>query len=50
MNFLSLNIRGVKGEAKARWVRNLVSVHKISFLCLQETQLVDGVKIKGGSF
>lgn len=50
MNYLSLNIRGVRDEAKSRWVRKLILTHKINFLCLQETQMEDGSKIRCGSF
>ncbi|KAD5961600.1 hypothetical protein E3N88_13073 [Mikania micrantha] len=45
MNFLSLNIRGVGGAAKPRWVKSLVVSNKIGFLAIQETQLSDSSKI-----
>ncbi|XP_021985124.1 uncharacterized protein LOC110881054 [Helianthus annuus] len=45
MNFMSVNIRGVGNEDKIRWIRRLISVHKISFLCIQETQFSDSSKI-----
>lgn len=39
MNYLSLNIRGVTGYDKLRWVRSLKSEGRCSFLALQETHL-----------
>lgn len=50
MNFMSLNIRGIGEAAKARWVRKLVATHKISFLCIQETQIADGSKVRCNNF
>ncbi|XP_021975557.1 uncharacterized protein LOC110870689 [Helianthus annuus] len=49
MNFLSLNVRGIGQEAKARRVSNLMFVHKIYFLCIKETQFTDGSKIRARS-
>lgn len=37
MNFLSLNIRGIKEKEKVRWVNQLKDNHLINFVCLQET-------------
>ncbi|XP_022015351.1 uncharacterized protein LOC110915009 [Helianthus annuus] len=38
MNFLSLNIRGIRGSNKSGWVKSMVSTHGISFLSLQESK------------
>ena len=37
INCLFLNIRGIGEDAKVRWVRSLMALHKINFLGLQET-------------
>lgn len=37
MDFLSLNIRGIKDCKKVEWVNKLLSYNQIEFLCLQET-------------
>ncbi|PWA86943.1 RNA-directed DNA polymerase, eukaryota [Artemisia annua] len=42
MNFLSLNIRGIKDPGKPRWVNQLKSNHHINFMCIQETHRPDG--------
>ena len=39
MNVLSLNIRGMGEPHKLSWLRRLRSEHKLSFCCIQETQL-----------
>ena len=41
MNCLSLNVRGIGEDHKVRWVRRLQSKNRITFLGVQETQLVD---------
>ncbi|KAJ0555890.1 putative AP endonuclease 1, Endonuclease/exonuclease/phosphatase superfamily [Helianthus annuus] len=38
MNFMSINIRGIGGIDKPAWISKLTREHKISFLCMQETQ------------
>lgn len=42
---MSLNIRGIEEEPKVAWVRRLKNKHQISFLRVQETQLVDSDNI-----
>ncbi|XP_022008089.1 uncharacterized protein LOC110907409 [Helianthus annuus] len=39
MNYLAVNIRGIGGEEKPKWISNLVKENKISFLCIQEVQV-----------
>ncbi|KAJ0434139.1 putative RNA-directed DNA polymerase [Helianthus annuus] len=39
MNYLSINLRGAGDSEKARWVRRLVTEHRVSFVAIQETQL-----------
>ncbi|XP_022007517.1 uncharacterized protein LOC110906730 [Helianthus annuus] len=48
MNFLSLNIRGLRGGEKEAWVKDIKSKHGLNFLALQETKVgnTEG-KIKG---
>ncbi|XP_021997944.1 uncharacterized protein LOC110894988 [Helianthus annuus] len=41
MNYLAINIRGADGLDKANWVNKRVRDHRVSFLCLQETQKSD---------
>ncbi|PWA90824.1 reverse transcriptase domain, Reverse transcriptase zinc-binding domain protein [Artemisia annua] len=41
MNFLSINLRGIKDDCKARWINGLKNDHKISFICIQETHRPD---------
>ena len=38
MNFLSLNIRGVRSKQKLDWVRQIQRMHNIRFISIQETQ------------
>lgn len=38
MNYLSINIRGVGGDLKSKWIRELVGRNQVSFLAMQETQ------------
>ncbi|XP_023733832.1 uncharacterized protein LOC111881667 [Lactuca sativa] len=45
MNCLSLNIRGVGDAEKVKWVRRLKEKHKVSFIGLQETQILDYSRI-----
>ncbi|XP_022031782.1 uncharacterized protein LOC110932834 [Helianthus annuus] len=39
MNFLSFNIRGIHGGAKASWIKSLRISNKISIIALQETKV-----------
>ena len=39
MNIISLNIQGLRQQAKIKWVRDLCSKHKVNFLALQETKM-----------
>ncbi|XP_022007511.1 uncharacterized protein LOC110906725 [Helianthus annuus] len=39
MNYLAVNIRGIGGVEKPKWISNLVKENKISFLCIQEVQV-----------
>lgn len=39
MNFLSFNVRGIGGDGKAGFMRNLVDKHGVGFLAIQETHL-----------
>ena len=41
MNFLSVNIRGIRVEKKEAWIRNLKECNGVSFLMFQETQAGD---------
>lgn len=41
MNFLSLNINGIGGEHKVAWIRRLKRKHRLSFVAIQETHLLD---------
>ncbi|PWA68214.1 RNA-directed DNA polymerase, eukaryota [Artemisia annua] len=41
MNFLSINLRGIKDDCKARWINELKKDYKISFICIQETHRPD---------
>lgn len=45
MNFLSLNINGIGGEHKVAWIRRLKRKHRLSFIAIQETQLLDAETI-----
>lgn len=45
MNFLSLNIRGMGEDHKVSWIRRLRSVHNLSFIAIQETQILDAEHI-----
>ncbi|XP_022014110.1 uncharacterized protein LOC110913595 [Helianthus annuus] len=39
MNYLAVNIRGIGGVEKPKWISNLVKENKISFFCIQEVQV-----------
>ncbi|KAD6455049.1 hypothetical protein E3N88_09755 [Mikania micrantha] len=41
MKILSLNIRGVRGEKKAKWVRDLKKEKEVSFVAIQETMKME---------
>ncbi|XP_022014380.1 uncharacterized protein LOC110913868 [Helianthus annuus] len=41
MNFMSLNIRGISGDAKVVWVKDLKNSNNISVIALQETKVVN---------
>ncbi|KAJ0443306.1 putative RNA-directed DNA polymerase [Helianthus annuus] len=41
MNFLSINLRGVRDSRKSDWIRGLKSCHSVHFLCVQETKISD---------
>lgn len=41
MNCLSLNTRGLGVDVKTQWVRRLKVTHKINFMGLQETQMMN---------
>lgn len=45
MNFLSINVRGIGEDYKVNWVRRLRSQHRVSFLAVQESQILDAKKI-----
>lgn len=45
MNFLSMNVSGIREDYKFQWVRRLRSQHIISFLAIQETQILDAENI-----
>lgn len=45
MNFLSLNSRGIGEKYKVGWVRRLKLKHRVSFLAIQETQLLEAENI-----
>lgn len=45
MNCLTINIRGMGEDAKARWVRRLKTAHKLNFVGVQETWIADYKKI-----
>nr|GEW22622.1 RNA-directed DNA polymerase, eukaryota [Tanacetum cinerariifolium] len=38
MNCLSLNIQGLGSKAKKDWIKELIYIHKVSFLSIQETK------------
>ncbi|XP_022019730.1 uncharacterized protein LOC110919782 [Helianthus annuus] len=44
MNFLSINLRGVRDSRKSDWVRGLKTSYGIHFLAIQETKVDDSVK------
>ncbi|KAJ0532537.1 putative endonuclease/exonuclease/phosphatase [Helianthus annuus] len=39
MNFMSINIKGISGDAKAAWVKDLRTSNNISVIALQETKV-----------
>lgn len=39
MKFISFNVRGLGGRVKKKDVKEMVKVHKLDFLCLQETKM-----------
>ncbi|KAM0062514.1 putative Endonuclease/exonuclease/phosphatase superfamily [Helianthus debilis subsp. tardiflorus] len=39
MNFLSINLRGVRDNRKLDWIRGLKTSHGVQFICVQETKL-----------
>ncbi|KAJ0469831.1 putative RNA-directed DNA polymerase [Helianthus annuus] len=41
MNFMSLNVRGIGSVGKPAWVKGLVLKHKVDFLALQESMVVN---------
>lgn len=41
MNFLTINIRGVRDPNKARWIKGIKKNHKVKFMCFQETKSHD---------
>lgn len=45
MNYLSLNIRGIRGSSKKTWVQNIKKESNVNFLMLQES-MVDVVAQK----
>lgn len=45
MNCMSINIRGIGEDVKVEWVRKLRNIHKPNFVGIQETQLIDSMKI-----
>ncbi|XP_021980789.1 uncharacterized protein LOC110876940 [Helianthus annuus] len=42
MNFLSLNVRGLGGDVKARWIQDIKVKYGINFIALQESKCVLG--------
>lgn len=50
MNFLSINIRGVRESGKAAWIRRMKSAHGINFIAVQELQLADASNVRFQSF
>lgn len=49
MNWMSLNVRGVRGSAKKTWVQGIKKEFKVSFLAFQESQVedVESIDFKG---
>lgn len=45
MNCISLNISGIGDAMKVNWVRQLKHLHKVNFIGIQETQLLEFKKI-----
>lgn len=43
MNLLSINIRGVRGEGKAGWIKGLKVISNVNFLAIQESKLKEAV-------
>lgn len=50
MNFLSLNVKGAADSRKEKWVREIRKDNGINFICIQETSLEDGSKIRFDQF
>jgi hypothetical protein len=42
MNYMSINIRGVKVKGKAKWINNILKENGIQFLSMQETLSMKG--------
>ncbi|GKE35098.1 RNA-directed DNA polymerase, eukaryota [Tanacetum coccineum] len=40
MNALSINVQGFGDLNKRRWVRDLCNIHKVNFLAIQETKML----------
>lgn len=45
MNLLSVNCRGIGEAYKVDWIRRLKSKHMVSFLAIQETQIIEAENI-----
>lgn len=41
MNFISLNVCGIREEVKVNWIRKQKNRHKSNYVGIQETQIVD---------
>ncbi|XP_035844824.1 uncharacterized protein LOC118491295 [Helianthus annuus] len=50
MNYLAINIRGTRSAEKPLWISKLVKENRISFLCMQETQVSNVDEITIGRF